>query len=220
LRFRTPDWVDADENIRKAGAGTGYRHMCRFFSQPIALHPGVQDMDFYLRIDTDARITTEVTYDIFQWMDATGFDYAYRGLSGDNPTYTEGLYPLALEFLEENNLEKSELMLKFEEGGVYNNDVFYTNFEVARFDLLRDKWYVKYFEKVDRSGHFYYSRWGDAPVHTVGIAMIFPEEKVVQLRDFGYQHHPELWEPGMPDYWVYQKFKYHKDPPKPLLPLG
>lgn len=70
----------------------------------------------------------------------------------------------------------------------YNLCHFWSNFEIARVDLFRDPFYQGYFQHLDKSGGFYMERWGDAPVHSLGIAMMLDTKDVHYFRDIGYRH--------------------------------
>jgi alpha 1,2-mannosyltransferase len=49
---------------------------------------------------------------------------------------------------------------------------------------------MKFFEHLDKAGGFYYERWGDAPVHSIGAALLAPKEKLHFFREVGYRHEP------------------------------
>ncbi|CAM9455022.1 unnamed protein product, partial [Laminaria digitata] len=59
---------------------------------------------------------------------------------------------------------------------------FYTNFEVARIEMFRSSWYQDWFNSVDKTGAIFYSRWGDAPLRFLGLAMHLPSEKILQVQ--------------------------------------
>lgn len=70
----------------------------------------------------------------------------------------------------------------------YNLCHFWSNFEIARTDLFNSPIYEKYFKHLEKSGGFYTERWGDAPVHTLGVAMILSKDELHYFRDIGYKH--------------------------------
>lgn len=49
---------------------------------------------------------------------------------------------------------------------------------------------MDYFEHLDHAGGFFYERWGDAPVHSLAVAMMLPKEQVHFFNDIGYFHNP------------------------------
>ena len=70
----------------------------------------------------------------------------------------------------------------------YNNCQFFSNFEIGSLAYWRDYAAESYFKYLDKSGRFYYERFGDAPVHTLSVAMFVPKSQVWFFRDIGYQH--------------------------------
>jgi hypothetical protein len=49
---------------------------------------------------------------------------------------------------------------------------------------------MKFFEYLDEQGGFYYERWGDAPVHSIGAALLAKKEQIHFFEDIGYRHEP------------------------------
>ncbi|KAH3901250.1 related to Probable mannosyltransferase KTR5 [Saccharomycodes ludwigii] len=70
----------------------------------------------------------------------------------------------------------------------YNLCHFWSNFEIARVDTFNNDLYNKYFQFLEESGGFWTERWGDAPVHSLGISLFLNKEDVHYFRDIGYQH--------------------------------
>lgn len=74
------------------------------------------------------------------------------------------------------------------EGEKYNYCHFWSNFEIARVDVWNNPKYNEYFDYLDRSGGFFKERWGDAPVHSLGVAMFMDLDEIHYFRDIGYKH--------------------------------
>lgn len=70
----------------------------------------------------------------------------------------------------------------------YNLCHFWSNFEIARVDVFDNEVYNKYFEYLESWGGFWQERWGDAPVHSLGLALTLNAEDIHYFRDIGYQH--------------------------------
>lgn len=79
-------------------------------------------------------------------------------------------------------------LLDPENGGEYNNCQFFSNFEIGSLNFWRGEANEAYFNWLDKAGGFYYERFGDAPVHTLSVAMFLPKSEVWFFRDIGYQH--------------------------------
>ncbi|EAU88529.2 alpha-1,2-mannosyltransferase [Coprinopsis cinerea okayama7 len=75
-------------------------------------------------------------------------------------------------------------------GKTYNRCHFWSNFEIADLDLWRGEAYSKFFDFLDRAGGFYYERWGDAPVHSIGAALFAKKDEIHFFNDIGYRHEP------------------------------
>jgi alpha 1,2-mannosyltransferase len=66
----------------------------------------------------------------------------------------------------------------------------WSNFEIGDLDFWRSEAYTKYFEHLDSKGGFYYERWGDAPVHSLGAALFAKKDQIHFFKDIGYRHEP------------------------------
>ena len=69
---------------------------------------------------------------------------------------------------------------------------FWSNFEIADMRFFRSKLYSDYFEYLDKTGGFYYERWGDAPVHSIAAAFFLPRSQIHFFSDIGYRHSPYI----------------------------
>lgn len=49
---------------------------------------------------------------------------------------------------------------------------------------------MDYFEHLDKAGGFFYERWGDAPVHSLAVALMLRKDQVYFFNDIGYFHNP------------------------------
>lgn len=70
----------------------------------------------------------------------------------------------------------------------YNLCHFWSNFEIASFEIFRSPIYREYFKFLDEKMGFTKERFGDAPVHTLGVAMLLDLEEVHYFRDISYSH--------------------------------
>lgn len=66
----------------------------------------------------------------------------------------------------------------------------WSNFEIGDLNFWRSEAYMKFFEHLDKAGGFYYERWGDAPVHSIGAALFARKEQIHWFEDIGYRHEP------------------------------
>lgn len=73
-----------------------------------------------------------------------------------------------------------------------NGAQFWSNFEIADMRFFRSKVYSDYFEYLDRTGGFFYERWGDAPVHSIAAAFFLRRDEIHFFGDIGYRHSPYI----------------------------
>ncbi|KAH0830584.1 glycolipid 2-alpha-mannosyltransferase-domain-containing protein [Lanmaoa asiatica] len=208
----------ARENMVKENViyGGAYRNMCRFNSGFFYRQELLQKYRYYWRVEPDVKFFCDVEYDPFLMMQdqqkVYGFTislYEYpatiptlwrhvRAFINENP----GLIPTdnAMAFLSDNGGESynrchcefmymslyalSSLLI------VYFMTAVWSNFEIADMDFWRGEAYSKFFDYLDEQGGFYYERWGDAPVHSIGAALFARKDQLHFFNDIGYRHEP------------------------------
>ncbi|KNC69729.1 hypothetical protein SARC_17757, partial [Sphaeroforma arctica JP610] len=47
-----------------------------------------------------------------------------------------------------------------------------------------------FFNYLDQSGGFFYERWGDAVIHSLGVGLFADKSKVRWMEEIGYSHNP------------------------------
>ncbi|KAH8833878.1 glycosyltransferase family 15 protein [Flagelloscypha sp. PMI_526] len=199
-----PSWID-EERAKKAredmktknvpyGDNLGYRNMCRFNSGFFYRHELLQKYKYYWRVEPDVTFFCDITYDPFRFMQdhkkVYGFTIALPEYIETVPT----LWDSTKEFLQANpHLAPSDNGMSFlsDNGGEsYNYCHFWSNFEIGDLDFWRGEAYSKYFDFLDHKGGFYYERWGDAPVHSIGVALFARKDQLHFFEDIGYRHEP------------------------------
>ncbi|CAR24945.1 alpha-1,2-mannosyltransferase KTR1 [Lachancea thermotolerans CBS 6340] len=199
-----PSWIDKGkaaavrEEMREKkiiyGDSESYRHMCRYESGFFYRHELLQDYDWYWRVEPDTRIYCDVDYDVFKFMRDNGKKYGFTISLKEYVGTIETLWNTTLEFTEKNpSLVHPNNMMDFisDDGGLsYNLCHFWSNFEVGWLDLWRGPAYSAYFDHLDHAGGFFYERWGDAPVHSIGAALFLDRSEIHHFGDLGYFHIP------------------------------
>jgi alpha 1,2-mannosyltransferase len=199
-----PPWID-QERARLArdaldqqkvlyGGSESYRHMCRFFSGFFFRHPLLDDYEYYWRIEPNVEYTCDIDFDPFMYMKKHGKKYSFtmslyeyeetiptlwetvRGFANEHAELVQ--YPNALDWMANASRDS------------YNRCHFWSNFEIGALNFFRSKEYLAYFDYLDKSGGFFYERWGDAPVHSIGVALFLKPEEVHYFKDIGYRHNP------------------------------
>lgn len=95
---------------------------------------------------------------------------------------------VGLMFLVNRARSKVPLIEDEFEGEEYNLCHFWSNFEIARLDVFDNEVYNSYFQYLEASGGFWKERWGDAPVHSIGLALTLDVDDIHYFRDIGYMH--------------------------------
>lgn len=70
--------------------------------------------------------------------------------------------------------------------GKNNHCQFDFDFEIGSLDFFRGSAHQAYFHHLDKSGGFYYERFGNTAVHTLSISMLLPKHRVWYFQDIGY----------------------------------
>ncbi|CAI4036079.1 hypothetical protein SMKI_14G2960 [Saccharomyces mikatae IFO 1815] len=70
----------------------------------------------------------------------------------------------------------------------YNLCHFWSNFEIARLSVFDNDIYNDFFQYLEKSGGFWKERWGDAPVHSIGLSLTLDLDDIHYFRDIGYRH--------------------------------
>jgi len=137
-------------------------------------------------MDSDSYCSGPVG-DVFDMLTSQDKTYGYMIEMQDGGDVVEGLWNSAVNYTHINNFEPKFLYgsphyKDWGEGGIFSGcPMFYTNFEVARMDLLRSAEYQKWFQYIDSLGGIYMHRWGDAPIRWLGLAMFLERSKTLQM---------------------------------------
>ena len=197
-----PEWIDqkkAAETRRVMkekniiyGDLESYRHMCRFESGFFWRNELMEEYDWYWRVEPGIKIHCDLDYDLFKFMQDNdkvyGFTISIHEFEATIPSlwqHTKDFIKLHPEYIADNNLLD---FISDDKGETYNLCHFWSNFEVGSLAFWRSKAYQDYFEYLDKTGGFFYERWGDAPIHSIAAALFLPREKIHYFEDVGYTH--------------------------------
>ncbi|GAA6044091.1 hypothetical protein JCM8097_000206 [Rhodosporidiobolus ruineniae] len=210
--WEEPSWIDegrASEARKKMeedkviyGGSKTYRRMCRYQSGFFFRHPLVQQYDYYWRIDPGVKFYCDIDYDPFVYMRGNGKQYGFTVSLYEYEATIPTLWKTTKDFVDQNPqyLAKPNALdwISNDKGETYNRFHFWSNFEIGSLAFFRSEAYLKYFEHLDRSGGFSYERWGDAPVHSLAVALFLKPDEVHYFKDMGYFHNPFLTCPKDP----------------------
>ncbi|KAI0129723.1 glycosyltransferase family 15 protein [Xylariales sp. AK1849] len=195
--------------VGKAWMGS-YHQMCRWNAGLFALEVRLQNYDWYWRVEPNIHYTCNINYDVFRFMRDNDMAYGFNMAILDDARSFPSLWERTQTFKRYNRdkvhpeADMRWLLHQTDEpdriirsgtgfmaetiGDQYNNCQFYSNFEVASLKFFRGKEHQSYFRHLDKSGGFFYERYGDAPVHTLSVSMLLPKRRVWFFRDIGYSH--------------------------------
>lgn len=194
-----------EENIAYAQMES-YHNMCRFYLGNFFNVPELQNYRYYWRIEPNVKFYSDLNYDVFKYMELTEKIYGFTISLYDIHQTVKTLWPETMKFLNSGDnykyvndnaavewlLENQQHPEKNAATGGYSTCHFWSNFEIGDMDFFRGEAYTQWFKHLDESGGFYYERWGDAPVHSIGVSLFGDKSKVHWFRDIGYFHDPYL----------------------------
>ncbi|KAJ1986428.1 hypothetical protein H4R33_003363 [Dimargaris cristalligena] len=196
-----PSWISeqkaADTRVKMKdiiyGSSESYRHMCRFESGFFFRHPLMDEYEYYWRVEPDVNFFCDLQYDPFLMMQERQLKYGFTISLFEYRDTIPTLWETTKRFMEQRpELIAENNLMGWVNGtdGDYNLCHFWSNFEIASLSWLRSKQYMEYFDYLDKAGGFFYERWGDAPVHSLAVAMFLKKEEVHWFEDVGYYHGP------------------------------
>ncbi len=199
-----PSWINqtlAAERRKKAvekqmiyGGSESYRHMCRFNSGFFFRHPALLEYDYYWRLEPSVEFMCDVDYDPFLFMKEKdlyyGFTLTLYEFEITIPTLWNTVKNFMATYPEYVNKKNALKWVLKGDGENYNLCHFWSNFEIGNLNFWRSEAYIKYFEYLDKEGGFFYERWGDAPVHSLGLLLFTDKSKIHFFNDIAYKHAP------------------------------
>jgi len=171
--------------------------MCRWNSGFFYQHPALRSYTHYWRVEPDVHFFCDIPYDPFRFLRDNGLAYGFNMNILDDARSFASLWKRTKDFMARRpdlvhaDADLSWLVDETGNGGEYNNCQFFSNFEIGDLDFFRGEANTAYFEYLDSEGvgGFYYERFGDAPVHTLSVAMFAGgKDAMWYFRDVGYQH--------------------------------
>ncbi|CAG8732269.1 2714_t:CDS:2, partial [Racocetra persica] len=176
------------------GGSESYRHMCRFNSGFFFQHQLLLPFDYYWRLEPSVKFMCDIDYDPFLFMQKNklvyGFTISLKEYESTIPTLWDAVKQFIKEYphhIKENNIMK---FISNDNGETYNLCHFWSNFEIGDLNFWRSDPYRDFFNHLDKLGGFFYERWGDAPVHSIAVALLAQKSKVHFFNDIAYYHIP------------------------------
>ncbi|KAE9396066.1 glycosyltransferase family 15 protein [Gymnopus androsaceus JB14] len=173
------------------GGSVPYRNMCRFNSGFFYRHPLLDQYKYYWRVEPSVTFFCDLDYDPFLIMQDQNKVYGFTVSLYEYEATIPSLWQAVKEFISDNpdlvSPDNAMAFLSDDGGESYNRCHFWSNFEIGDLDLWRSEAYMKFFDHLDKKGGFYYERWGDAPVHSIGAALFARKDQIHFFNDIGYR---------------------------------
>ncbi|EGV62117.1 hypothetical protein CANTEDRAFT_125662 [Yamadazyma tenuis ATCC 10573] len=208
------DTIKLEENLKKSnkdviyGGSRSYRNMCHFNSGFFFKQKRLLNYDWYFRVEPDVEYLCDFQHDPFKFLRENNKVYGFVTTIHEYENTIPTLWPTVEKFIEaypdlihpNNSLEfitSREVDLNYHvpmvnSSSEYNLCHFWSNFEIGSLNFWRSEAYSKFFEFLDQSGGFYYERWGDAPVHSIGLNLLADKNSIHHFDDIGYYHPPYM----------------------------
>ncbi|CRK38026.1 hypothetical protein BN1708_007629 [Verticillium longisporum] len=192
------------------GGEEGYHRMCRFYSGQLYNLAAMQPYRWYWRLDPDTDFFCALTYDPFAEMARTGKVYGYTIALRELLNTVPSLFARTSAYKEARGLPTLGLWRatvdaavlpwplrgllgmfldnRDRHGDVWSGCHYWSNFEIGDMNFFRGRRYQDYFQAMDEAGGFFFERWGDAPIHSLGVAMLLEPSQVHHFEDIGYRH--------------------------------
>lgn len=152
----------------------GYRSMCRFWTGDFLNNNAILKYKYIWRMDSDAYLTKEINYDLFENMNINNIAYSYSNICDDDGEVCIGLYDFSKKYFDEKNIDFEWDLYK----------MFTTHVEIINTELFKGIYY-DFYKKIDETNFFYLNRWGDAPIRYIAIKNLkLKHEKL----DISYHH--------------------------------
>lgn len=192
----------ADDNVAYAKKKL-YHNMCRFYLGKFYHVPALQKYKWYWRLEPKVQFFNDINYDVFRYLEATDRIYGFTVSLYDIPQLVKLLWSDTLRWLNTGDnyqyvnkngafqwlTENQQQPQRFKIAG-YLTCHFWSNFEIADMDFYRSEAYDSWFKFLDLTNNFYYERYGDAPVHSMGLGLFADKKRIHWFRDISYFHEP------------------------------
>eukprot|EP01135_Chromosphaera_perkinsii_P002530 Nk52_evm46s224 gene=Nk52_evmTU46s224 len=177
---------------------TTYRQMCRFQSGPLYMLKELEPYNWFWRLDDDVHYFCNLDYDPIDYLRQRGMVYGFSITIKEVMSTVTSFYSVARNFFAFKGLKyvtDAPWFGFFEQKAKqqhttprFNGCHFWTNMEIGSLDFFRGEGYQSYFRHLDNSGGFFYERWGDAPVRSVGLGYLARIDQIHLFSDIGYYH--------------------------------
>ncbi len=192
IQFSVPNIIKNDPNFKPKWTENywdpnkclSYGGMCTFFAFDIFKHLDDMGYEYYARLDDDSFLLNFVEYNIFDYMKDNQLTYGYLIKMLEAPHVVQGLFNFIINNVNHDNILDKKYSFIDDGELVY----YYNNFEVVDIKKYYNDKVKEINKKIYETGNIYYYRWGDAPIRTVLLSLLFDKSKIRRLPNVNYRH--------------------------------
>lgn len=212
--WEAPDFRPG-ESVERGFKSAGYRSMCRWYSsrvgvsQPwlnckhlskgrhcVQMFRALNAMGYIwvIRVDDDSGFPKLIPYDVVSVMEAKNAMYGFRVMNQDMKPVTKALAEAARYWLVSESITPTFLFdfcdpqsLTGLSSDGWSPHIFYNNFFVTNIQFWMRPDIQAWLKLLECANGFHKFRWGDAPVHTVTLAIFASAQQVLEF-GFEYEH--------------------------------
>ena len=171
----------------------GYRNMIRWFGIHIYTFLHNLGYEWYLRLDDDSFIYSEINYDLFKFMIENNYLYGFRVYSNDNICVSNGLIEFCKMYCDNNNIGLGFMSKYSYENNSYNTSKYnilgyYNNFHITAVSFWIQPKVQRFLNAIDQSGYMYTRRWGDLLSQSASVQIFMDRNKLYHFNDWTYEH--------------------------------
>lgn len=171
----------------------GYRNMMRWYG--ILIYKYLTDLgyEWYMRMDDDSLLHSDIEYDIFKYMNDNNYEYGFRSYCNDGLGVSNGLIEFCKKYMDKNDIKPTFLDRYIKDkkswkSTDYNILGYYNNFLISKLSFWMRDDVQKFLKEFDNSGYMYTRRWNDLISQAVTIQIFMERNKVYHFNDWTYEH--------------------------------
>ena len=166
----------------------GYRDMCKFFAFDVFLDRNLDQVKYFVRLDTDSFFLY-TNKNFIKNIENFDNDYGYiaNTIQNEDKAVSLGFGKCLYNFCKKNyKYFKFKNYLNICQEATLKPKIFYTNFEIVKIKWARSNIHKKIMNHIINSKGIYKYRWGDAMVRYYVISLL--DAKTISLKGCLYKH--------------------------------
>ncbi|KAL0093490.1 glycosyltransferase family 15 protein [Phycomyces blakesleeanus] len=181
------------ENVYRGGS-LYYHQYLRYQAGLWFYHPLFRQVEYGWRIEPGSEYSCDINEDLFQTMrdknKKLGFTLTMKEAPNTIPNLWKaiGYFSHFYQNLVVPFNQSIMPWLVYPTTGEYNFCHIWNTFEIVDLSFLRSNEYKMFFEYMDRTGGFFYERWGDAAFRTMAAALFLKREELHFFNKVGYSN--------------------------------